>query len=154
MSWVIVLFLFSPRSNYPLLGTGLFSYTPILPFFCLLLSSYVTISSDQRADGHHSDIAVVFLINKFYLILFFISGGFDYHYIDSGRCRPLLMFQGYTYSKQSTYTYYCSKKEAGCKVRVRMDKRGCIVNAHACVHDHPPPKYIKSDSGPYVKISS
>lgn len=54
--------------------------------------------------------------------------------------------------KQSN-NYYCSKKDAGCKAKVKLDKDGRIqiLDSRTC-HDHDPPKYMITATGKYIKL--
>lgn len=62
------------------------------------------------------------------------------------------MLHNFTFSKDSKSTnYYCSKKLAGCKARVKLDKDGKIMHGFYD-HTHPPPSYIKTASGQFVKL--
>lgn len=64
-----------------------------------------------------------------------------------------MMLNGYTYSKHSPTRYWCSKKDKGCKARVKFDNQHRIRKAEI-KHNHLPPRYIKTASGIYLKISS
>lgn len=81
----------------------------------------------------------------------FVSG---YKFIPSGKGKNLLMMNdGYTFKQcRHTTTYYCSKQSAGCKSRVKLDKAGNILDVNVA-HTHPPPQYVVSSDGSYVKIS-
>ncbi|CAH0399059.1 unnamed protein product [Chilo suppressalis] len=62
--------------------------------------------------------------------------------IPSKRGKHLLMIEGYTYSQmKDSRNYYCSKKDSGCRARVKLDEMGGIANAQT-EHQHPPPKYL------------
>ncbi|CAH2267938.1 jg8400 [Pararge aegeria aegeria] len=37
--------------------------------------------------------------------------------------------------------YYCSKKDQGCRARVKLDANGMVIS-HDLEHQHPPPKCI------------
>lgn len=67
----------------------------------------------------------------------------------------LLMLDGYTFSKMtSSYIYYCSKKEKGCKAKVKLDKEMKVSNYKEIHHQHPPPLYKVTKDGRYIKIRS
>lgn len=76
----------------------------------------------------------------------------DYDLIPTNRGKFLLMLNGFTFSQmKQTNNYYCSKKDAGCKARVKLDPEGIIVQ-FSTEHTHPPPKYMLTPSGKYIKI--
>lgn len=63
------------------------------------------------------------------------------------------MVDGYTYSQmRDTNNYYCSKKNAGCKARVKVSRDGRLISDSAAGHIHPPPNYTVTSSGTFVKI--
>lgn len=63
------------------------------------------------------------------------------------------MLNGYTYSQmRCTNNYYCSKKDSGCKARVKLLDDGSISVNSIIVHIHPPPKYMITATGRYIKI--
>lgn len=81
-----------------------------------------------------------------------VSGSFNYTFIPTRKGKRLLMLDGYTYSQNGTsFNYYCSKKDAGCKARIRLDITGRVHQAQN-VHLHERPKYIKTPTGLYFKI--
>lgn len=86
----------------------------------------------------------------------FVISGFNFKFIQTRFGGKMLMFDGYTYSRRfPTMNYYCSKKDRGCKAKVKLNAMDEIVSdIKLCVHDHEPPKYRISSSGIYVKISS
>lgn len=66
--------------------------------------------------------------------------------------KHMLMVNEYTFSQKNNSTsYYCSKKDSGCKARIRLDATGKIVQADVN-HTHDPPKYVVLANGKYVKI--
>ncbi|KAJ8718886.1 hypothetical protein PYW07_016442 [Mythimna separata] len=74
--------------------------------------------------------------------------------IPTKRGKHLLMYKGYTYSQQHrSLNYYCSKKDAGCKGRIKLDVYGRILPTSLPIHGHPPPKYMVMSKGEYVKLS-
>lgn len=78
----------------------------------------------------------------------------DYHYevIPTRKGKSLLMWRGYTYAQNYGLAYYCSQySRTKCKARLKLDKSGNIESADG-EHMHPPPKYIKSKNGQYIKI--
>ncbi|CAH2040251.1 unnamed protein product, partial [Iphiclides podalirius] len=67
------------------------------------------------------------------------------------------MLNGYTFSKHCrSMNFYCSKKNQGCKAKVKMGKDGRIVAnpIEKCIHNHAPPKYAVTSTGFYFKIAS
>ncbi|KAL0831870.1 hypothetical protein ABMA28_001400 [Loxostege sticticalis] len=65
-----------------------------------------------------------------------------YKFIPSTKGKQLLMMNEYTYSQNAqTLNYYCSKKDSGCKARIKLNKDGRIKEA-ICKHFHAPPKYV------------
>ncbi|KAH9645073.1 hypothetical protein HF086_005618 [Spodoptera exigua] len=77
-----------------------------------------------------------------------------YEMIPTKKGKFLLMFQGYTYSQQhQTRNYYCSKKDSGCKARLKLDCNGKILPTSFIQHLHPPPKYVVMPKGQYVKFT-
>ena len=89
------------------------------------------------------------------LIKILFLGSFDIKYISARRGSRLLMVNGYTFSKNiASQSYYCSKKDRGCRARVKLDSNGKIINEENLNHDHPPPKYVVTSNGKYVKVSS
>ncbi|CAH2040252.1 unnamed protein product, partial [Iphiclides podalirius] len=71
--------------------------------------------------------------------------------IPSQRGKNLLMLDNYTFSQMKlTHNFYCSKKDSGCKARVKLFN-GSILKKFT-EHNHPPPKYVVTPNGFYVKI--
>lgn len=71
--------------------------------------------------------------------------------IPTHRGKHLLMLDGYTYSQmKTTRNYYCSKKDVGCKARVKLAEDGNIFSAFV-KHSHGPPKYMITNDGTFVK---
>ncbi|XP_047504494.1 protein tramtrack, beta isoform isoform X16 [Pieris napi] len=70
--------------------------------------------------------------------------------------KHLIMVKGFTFSKNtcSPKLYYCSKKDRGCKARLKLTKDNTISveESKFDCHTHPAPKYIKTANGQYVKI--
>ena len=67
----------------------------------------------------------------------------------------LVMIVGYTYSQmRDTTLYYCSKKNVGCKARVKINEMGQLIFVSPVAHTHPRPKYVLTSDGKYVKISN
>ncbi|CAK1543876.1 unnamed protein product [Leptosia nina] len=81
----------------------------------------------------------------------------EYIVIPSGRGRGILiLFNGYTYaSRGSLYTAYCSKRDTGCQARIKFSRDGqkriLLYESRIYCHDHPPPDYIVTKNGEYVK---
>ncbi|CAK1579142.1 unnamed protein product [Parnassius mnemosyne] len=75
-----------------------------------------------------------------------------YKMIPTRRGKHLLIFGNYTFSQMNyTNNFYCSKKDSGCKARVKLSFDGSIQHAFT-EHTHPPPKpvdyeIIKSQRG-------
>ncbi|CAH2267937.1 jg8399 [Pararge aegeria aegeria] len=67
----------------------------------------------------------------------------EFEFIPTRSGKHLLMLDGFTYSqmKQSN-NYYCSKKDSGCKARVKLLSEGKISQQSVTIHAHPPPKYM------------
>lgn len=65
------------------------------------------------------------------------------------------MLNGYTFSKNSTRgLYYCSKnkmKYNKCTASVKLNESG-IVQWLRENHNHPPPTFMKTSGGLYMKI--
>lgn len=76
-----------------------------------------------------------------------------YTFIPTYKGKHLLMYKGYTFCQDHhSLSYNCSKRNSGCRGRVKLMKDGSI--AFALVnHNHEPPKYVRRSSGQYVKIS-
>lgn len=61
------------------------------------------------------------------------------------------MMNGYTYSQNAqSRNYYCSKKDSGCRARIKLKENGQVREAN-CKHTHAPPVYIRTSSGEYIK---
>ncbi|VVC90622.1 unnamed protein product, partial [Leptidea sinapis] len=71
----------------------------------------------------------------------------SYKAIPTRSGKYLLMIDGFTFSQmRNTLNYYCSKKDSGCKARVKLTSDGKIsLNQMSCLstHTHPPPKYYR-----------
>lgn len=80
----------------------------------------------------------------------------SYRMIPTRAGRFLLMLDGYTFSRQNnTNNFYCSKKDSGCKTKVKLDRQGMIVKApRPSDHSHQKPVYIVSRDGTMVKVNS
>uniref|UniRef100_A0A2H1VPS2 SFRICE_011211 n=1 Tax=Spodoptera frugiperda TaxID=7108 RepID=A0A2H1VPS2_SPOFR len=88
---------------------------------------------------------------KFILIAGSIEGQ-TYEMIPTNKGKFLIMFQGYTYSQaRQTCNYYCSKKDMGCRARLKLDANGKILPTSFTLHIHDPPKYMIS-RGEYIKL--
>lgn len=70
--------------------------------------------------------------------------------------KRLLMLRGYTYSSSNGRNYYCSKKDQGCRARVKLDgnKQLKISKIEDLNHNHSKPTFVLTSSGVYMKISS
>ncbi|KAF9796489.1 hypothetical protein SFRURICE_014660 [Spodoptera frugiperda] len=90
---------------------------------------------------------------KFILIAGAIEGQ-SYEMIPTKKGKFLLMFQGYTYSQQNqSRNYYCSKKDVGCKARLKLDSNGKIISTAFTTHMHPAPKYVFSNGRYFILIA-
>ncbi|XP_045496215.1 protein tramtrack, beta isoform isoform X23 [Colias croceus] len=80
----------------------------------------------------------------------------EYKMIPTRSGKHLLMVNGYTFSQcKNSKNFYCSKKDAGCKARVKLTADQRISNDHSDFrHFHPPPQYIITSSGNYYKVKS
>ncbi|CAH2040256.1 unnamed protein product, partial [Iphiclides podalirius] len=71
--------------------------------------------------------------------------------------KSLVMFQSYTFSYQGRKNVkqylYCSKRlSTKCPARFKLDKEGRVVFSMTD-HNHPPPQFVKSKHGKYIKVS-
>lgn len=74
----------------------------------------------------------------------------EYNFIPTARGKQLLMVNGFTYSQyRETGNFYCSKKDVGCRAKVKLCSDGRITVGNT--HTHEPPKYAVV-SGRYVKL--
>lgn len=63
------------------------------------------------------------------------------------------MVNGYTYSQmKDSDNYYCSKKNTGCKARVKFNNTGKLLSNCILQHVHPPPNYVITAGGRYIKL--
>lgn len=63
------------------------------------------------------------------------------------------MVDGYTYSQmRDTNNYYCSKKNAGCRARVKISGDSKLLNVSSAPHTHSKPNYMITSGGRYIKI--
>lgn len=94
--------------------------------------------------------------------MIFISGllqelptRFPYKMIPTKNGRFLLMLNGYTFSRQSkSNNFYCSKKDAGCKAKVKLGPDGeVIVAPEPEEHMHPRPLYLVKEDGSLKKVN-
>ncbi|XP_035440602.2 uncharacterized protein LOC118269559 [Spodoptera frugiperda] len=57
------------------------------------------------------------------------------------------MFNQYTFSQNhNSPTYYCSKKLSGCQAIVKLTKERDAIKEAITIHNHEPPKYMKTAS--------
>lgn len=76
----------------------------------------------------------------------------EYEWIPTPKGKNLLLLNKFTYSQQhSTNTYYCSRRLAGCRATVKLDKLGNVFKVSG-EHLHEPPRYMKTASGSYFKV--
>ncbi|XP_013184367.1 uncharacterized protein LOC106130143 isoform X2 [Amyelois transitella] len=81
-----------------------------------------------------------------------LFGDCGYQFIPTPKGNNLLMFKGYTYSRDhKSLTFYCSKRMAGCKARIKLATNGNIVQADGD-HYHERPHYVKTPSGIISKV--
>lgn len=66
----------------------------------------------------------------------------------------MMMLAGYTFARMTSTLYYCSKKNKGCKAKVKLGKDMRVSNPTEIIHDHDPPKYMVTQTGQYIKLSS
>ncbi|KOB67456.1 Modifier of mdg4 [Operophtera brumata] len=84
---------------------------------------------------------------------FFTQFFSDYEFIPTSKGKYLLMMNNYTYCQRAnTGNYYCSKHGIGCKGKVKLDSNGKVLKADQ-IHNHEPPKYLKTADGKYIRIS-
>lgn len=85
---------------------------------------------------------------------YLLAGTDDYKIIKSQRGKDLIMFHGYTYSLQykGNNLYLCSTKLNKCKARLKIDKETKLLQLLNEEHIHPPPKYLISRSGEYIRV--
>ncbi|KPJ13084.1 hypothetical protein RR48_05193 [Papilio machaon] len=70
-----------------------------------------------------------------------------------GQRKGVLMVKGFTYSEYSPNYWYCTKKKsARCNAKARTDPHGKLTYIKD-EHTHPPPKYLVTKTGEYVKVS-
>ncbi|CAH2085755.1 unnamed protein product [Euphydryas editha] len=76
--------------------------------------------------------------------------------IPTQRGKFLIMFNDYTYSQMGdTDNYYCSKKNAGCRARIKVSRDGRLLESTSTPHIHDPPIYVvTSDDIGYELIPS
>lgn len=86
--------------------------------------------------------------NKIYNCFFFS----EFELIPTRRGKHLLMWQKYTYYQCHKRTMYnCSKYGSGCKASLKRGLDGKLEYAIGD-HTHPPPVYVKTADGEYIKI--
>ncbi|KAH9631439.1 hypothetical protein HF086_014284 [Spodoptera exigua] len=72
----------------------------------------------------------------------------DYILIPSGQKNQLLMLDGFTFAQMhSKRHWYCSKKKAGCKAKIKMDVDLVTVIESYRTHNHQPPEYYVTKAG-------
>ncbi|KAL0831889.1 hypothetical protein ABMA28_001419 [Loxostege sticticalis] len=80
--------------------------------------------------------------------------GCEFKIIDSPKGGRLIMINGYTFSKLSTYSksWICSNRFSyKCEAKIKMEGLERVTESHLD-HNHPPPKYYVTQEGKYVKI--
>ncbi|CAH0673871.1 unnamed protein product [Spodoptera exigua] len=71
-----------------------------------------------------------------------------YILIPSGQKNQLLMLDGFTFAQMhSKRHWYCSKKKAGCKAKIKMDVDLVTVIESYRTHNHQPPEYYVTKAG-------
>lgn len=84
--------------------------------------------------------------------MFFITGFPSYKFISTNRGRVMLI-EDYTFARcNGTTLYYCSKKNKGCKAKVKLDEYGNIIRFTG-EHNHDAPKYIPVRGDEYVRVA-
>ncbi|KAJ8724560.1 hypothetical protein PYW08_016034 [Mythimna loreyi] len=77
----------------------------------------------------------------------------DYILIPSGQKNHLLMLDGFTFAQMhSKRHWYCSRKKAGCKARIKMDTDFQTIIEAVRIHTHDPPEYHIADTGEYIFV--
>ncbi|CAG9787379.1 unnamed protein product [Diatraea saccharalis] len=100
---------------------------------------------DVNVKTHNSIGSVGIVVSKSHF------QSYEYTMIPTQRGKHLLMMNRYTYSQmKDSRNYYCSKKDMGCKARVKLDSEGGVANA-ITEHKHPPPNYMLTSQG-YIKL--
>lgn len=104
---------------------------------------------EQYCDANFKQSYYKYLIR----IITIVSENVDYEFIPTRQGNRLLMLNGYTYSQnlRAPRNYYCSKKNVGCKAKVKFGSNGKIRSAHL-IHSHEQPKYMITKSGEYFKL--
>lgn len=82
-----------------------------------------------------------------------VSGNLNYQFIPTRQGNRLLMLNGYTYSQnlRAPCNYYCSKKNVGCKAKVKFGSNGNIQSVDLD-HSHEKPNYMVTKAGEYFKL--
>lgn len=68
--------------------------------------------------------------------------------------KSVMLYRNYTYSRRgvSGKHQYCSRKATTrCNAKVTLNDDGSIKDVNE-IHNHPPPKLIRLDSGNYIKL--
>ncbi|KPJ13097.1 hypothetical protein RR48_05206 [Papilio machaon] len=77
-----------------------------------------------------------------------------YKFIPSSKVKgkQWILCEKYTYA-QHMYglLYYCTRKNSGCKARIKLNKHGNVTAYDPC-HLHEPPLYYVTSKGKYVKL--
>lgn len=78
-----------------------------------------------------------------------------YKMIPTRNGRFLLMLDGFTFSRQNkSNNFYCSKKDAGCKAKVKLTHDGDVIVAPKVDdHKHPRPVYLVKEDGTLMKVN-
>ncbi|KAI5646678.1 FLYWCH zinc finger domain-containing protein [Phthorimaea operculella] len=71
---------------------------------------------------------------------------FGYTFVPTGRgASRMLVYKGYTFTQSKmSRNYYCTKKNAKCRARLKLDEAGHIAQIQD-YHVHEPPNYIKTN---------
>ncbi|KAF9412006.1 hypothetical protein HW555_009361 [Spodoptera exigua] len=86
--------------------------------------------------GDHNHEPKKYVISKNYIL------------IPSGQKNQLLMLDGFTFAQMhSKRHWYCSKKKAGCKAKIKMDVDLVTVIESYRTHNHQPPEYYVTKAG-------
>ncbi|XP_047504495.1 protein tramtrack, beta isoform isoform X17 [Pieris napi] len=78
----------------------------------------------------------------------------DFQKIPTRKGNYLLMVNEYTYRQFTKYTFYCSKRNFDCKASLKLTKdlKISATDSLKGSHTHPPPKYIVTRKGEYIRL--
>ncbi|KAL0881499.1 hypothetical protein ABMA27_001350 [Loxostege sticticalis] len=77
----------------------------------------------------------------------------EFNYIDTPKGGKLVMIDGYTFSKMNKCKIWtCSNKYSySCGAKFKMSNNETII-PHCLEHNHPPPTYVVTKDGKYIKV--